>query len=393
MPCAALSARKFPHFLSSLLHFSLKMIHSHIEYPVNNRCSDLKIARFLDTRNNCGNSSDGTGFGNTSLYHRGCCHNMILGNDVDYISPMQTAILDAVEALDKQPQNAKAKPLSHIQKKYNQARANESKYHNLEYSPAADSLLLTNEDYDVNRKNFNKRKKTLRTALTVLDLFCGIGSGTVILKKLKIPLGKVVHVEHDPVAVHVSQYNHPETDETNYGLKHVHIETFEEIYGENDEGDRERISKLIDEHGPFHLVLSAAPCQNYSQVNAYKDKDKYTAQYLLKAGRLIKVINAIQKERGCQNEVLFLSENVVFPGNDEICKCYGNTENGHGLSPIELCASDFSPCRRKRYYWTNVSLSMYCMLICQLIPTFNIRSHILPTYGRYRSISLIASRT
>jgi hypothetical protein len=240
----------------------------------------------------------------------------------------------------------------------------------------------------VNSKNFYKRKKTHKLALTVLDLFCGIGSGTVILKKLKIPLEKVVHVEHDPVAVHVSQFNHPKTDETKYGLKHVHIKTFEEIYGDNDEGDREKISNLIDEHGPFDLVLSAAPCQNYSQVNAYADKEKDNAQYLLKAGRLIKVINAIQKERDRQNEVLFLSENVVFPDNDEICKCYGNTKNG--LCPIELCASDFSPCRRKRYYWTNVSLSM---LIRQLIPTFNIRSHMLPTYGRYRSIALIPSRT
>jgi len=387
MPCAALSARKFPHFLSSL-HFLED--DSHIEYPVNNRCSDKKVAKFLYTRNNCGNSPGDTGFGNTLLYHRGCCHNMKLGGyDENYQSPMQTAISEALKALAKQPKKkADAKPLSHIQAKYNQARVNETKSHNLEYSPAADSLLLTNEDYEVNSKNFYKRKKTHKLALTVLDLFCGIGSGTVILKKLKIPLEKVVHVEHDPVAVHVSQFNHPKTDETKYGLKHVHIKTFEEIYGDNDEGDREKISNLIDEHGPFDLVLSAAPCQNYSQVNAYADKEKDNAQYLLKAGRLIKVINAIQKERDRQNEVLFLSENVVFPDNDEICKCYGNTKNG--LCPIELCASDFSPCRRKRYYWTNVSLSM---LIRQLIPTFNIRSHVLPTYGRYRSIALIPSRT
>jgi len=316
-------------------------------------CSDSKIARFFGVLNNCGNSATAKGgYGNTLLYHRGCCHNMKLGCDDDYLSPMQTAMLSGA-----QHTKAKAKPLSHIQKKYNQARVNETKFHNLEYSPAADSLLLTNDDYVENMKKFQERKSTLKNPLTVLDLFCGIGSGTVILKKLKIPLKKVVHVEHDPTAVKVSQFNHPQSDEIKYGLKHVHIESFEEIYGEEDEGDYEKISKLIDEHGPFDLVLSAAPCQNYSQVNAYADKSKYNAQYLLKAGRLIKVINTIQKKNcGRHNEVLFLSENVVFQGIDSICMSYGNSENGHGLCPIELCASDFSPCRRKRLYWTNIPL-------------------------------------
>jgi exonuclease I len=264
---------------------------------------------------------------------------------------MQTAIVLGGKSKHAK---AEAKPLSHIQMKYNQARKNETKFHNLEYSPAVDSLLLTNEDYVENLKLFHKRKKTLKHSLTVLDLFCGIGSGTVILKKLKIPLKKVVHVKHDPVAVKVSQFNHGQSDEAKYGLSHVYIESFEEVYGEKNEGDYEKISKLIVEHGPFDLVLSAAPCQNYSQVNAYANKSKYNAQYLLKAGRLIKLIDKIQKEKcGRLNKVFFLSENVVFPGYDDICKSYGDHENG--LCPIELCASDFSPCRRKRYYWTNVS--------------------------------------
>ena len=189
--------------------------------------------------------------------------------------------------------------------------------------------------------------------MRVLDLFAGIGSGTVILKKLGIPLEKVVHVEHDPVAVEVTKFNHQ-----NDNIDHVYISTFEEIYGDDNEGDAVKIGKLIHDLGPFELVLSAAPCRNHSQVNAFRNKDDYSAQYLLKAGRIIKKINAIQKDDYGYDEVLFLSENVFFRGKDNlelICKCYGNTGTDHGLCPIDLDASDFSPCRRRRFYWTNVS--------------------------------------
>jgi len=210
--------------------------------------------------------------------------------------------------------------------------------------------VYSNPAYSRYAHVFQKRKKTLKESLGVLDLFSGIGSGTVVLKKLRIPLRKVVHVEHDPVAVNVSKFNHQ-----NDGIDHVYISTFEEIYGEDDEGDPDKIANFIIEHGPFELILSAAPCKHYSQVNAFRNKTAYTAQYLLKAGKMIKMINAIQKEYlDVQNDIMFLSENVVFPDNDAICKCYGDSMGG--LCPIELDACDFSPCKRKRFYWTNVSI-------------------------------------
>lgn len=215
---------------------------------------------------------------------------------------------------------------------------------------AKDSSVYSNPAYSRYAHVFQKRKKTLKESLGVLDLFSGIGSGTVVLKKLRIPLRKVVHVEHDPVAVNVSKFNHQ-----NDGIDHVYISTFEEIYGEDDEGDPDKIANFIIEHGPFELVLSAAPCKHYSQVNAFRNKTAYTAQYLLKAGKMIKMINAIQKEYlDVKNDIMFLSENVVFPDNDAICKCYGDSMGG--LCPIELDACDFSPCKRKRFYWTNVSI-------------------------------------
>jgi len=202
------------------------------------------------------------------------------------------------------------------------------------------------QDFNVILKG-DKRRKHLR----VLDLFSGIGSGTVVLKKMKIPLGTVVHVEHDPVALEVSRFNHK-----NDGIHHYYVERFEEIYGENEDADADLLTRAIQHYGPFDLVLAAAPCQNYAQINAYKSKEKKSAKYLLKVGLLIKKINAIQKNSfGATQDVLFLSENVVFHEDlDEINKHYG-VVNGSGLQPIQLDAKDFSPVKRNRFYWSNVS--------------------------------------
>lgn len=176
-------------------------------------------------------------------------------------------------------------------------------------------------------QKFEKRSRSRTEPLNVLVLFAGIGSGIVTLKKLAIPLKKVVHVECDPVAVIVSKFNHQ-----NDGIEHVYIDTFEEIYGENDEGDKKQIESLINDHGPFELVLSAAPSEHF----------------LRKAGKTIQIINTIQKEKYNYDEVLFLSENAVFRDSDD-------PEANHGLGPIWLNASEFSPCYRNRLYWTNVS--------------------------------------
>lgn len=195
----------------------------------------------------------------------------------------------------------------------------------------------------------------------VLDLFCGIGSGTVVLKKLKIPLGAVVHVEHDPVAVAVSKFHHG-TD----GIQHIYVETFEELYGDDEDPDKDCLERLILKYGPFDLVLAAAPCQNYSQVNAYRSKEKETAKYLLKVGRMIGVMNTIQRNKfDVQSDILFLSENVVFREDltlqinslEAINKAYREID-GCGLQPIQLDAKDFSPCKRNRFYWCNVSNAM-----------------------------------
>ena len=54
---------------------------------------------------------------------------------------------------------------------------------------------------------------------------------------------------------------------------------------------------------------------------------------------------------GVRHEVLFLSENVVFKDRDGINACYG------GLSPFQIDAADFGPCRRRRLYYLNIPVA------------------------------------
>lgn len=84
-----------------------------------------------------------------------------------------------------------------------------------------------------------------------------------------------------------------------------------------------------------------------AKVNAYRKQNKSKQfDYLSDVGRLIQKISEIQK-----NDVLFLSENVVFEKSlvDDKSKSY------YGLPPVRLDARDFGPCKRDRLYWTNVS--------------------------------------
>lgn len=166
-------------------------------------------------------------------------------------------------------------------------------------------------------------------------------------KRLRLPIHTIVHVEHDPVAVEVMKFNHRHD-----GINHQYIETFEEIYGTDDKTDNDLVKALVEKYGPFDLVLSGAPCQNYSGLNARRDRSSTNAQYLCKVGRLIKKLDERQLENGVSDKVLFLSENVVFKNHDEVDEFYADQEGG--LSPICLDAKDFGPCKRNRFYWMNM---------------------------------------
>jgi site-specific DNA-cytosine methylase len=76
------------------------------------------------------------------------------------------------------------------------------------------------------------------------DMFSGIGSGLVSLKRLGIKISKVIHVEHDKIATHVYKTNHDTRYNTELapdGIEHVYYSSFEEV--------EEDLRKIIKEHG------------------------------------------------------------------------------------------------------------------------------------------------
>ena len=245
----------------------------------------------------------------------------------------------------------------------------------------------------VKESNDRRKEKPKLKSLRVLDLFCGIGSGTLVLKKMGIPLKTVVHVEHDPVAMYVNKFHN---DKANDGIEHIYKVKYEEIRRDVE------IEDLIKLHGPFDLLLAAAPCKNYcecssrclklcmdiahphlsffflsllrlnvlfcpclcsctvrvAQVNGYRVENRKTEKidYLSDVGRLIAKIDEIQKQNSSdQSSLLFLSENVNFERKlvDEVSESYG------GLEPVRLDAKDFGPCKRDRLYWSNVRIILH----------------------------------
>lgn len=172
-------------------------------------------------------------------------------------------------------------------------------------------------------------------------------------KRLKIPIHSVVHVEHDPIASVVSKFNHKDD-----GIIHFYLEEFEdEVYGTKEEPDDRKVFLLIDKYGPFDLVLGGAPCQSLSQLNASRDISSENAKYLAKVGKLIQKLDEIQMgQKNVRDNVIFLSENVVFKERDEFKKYYKNPR-GESLNWIRIDAKDFGPCKRDRLYWMNVSSS------------------------------------
>jgi hypothetical protein len=108
-------------------------------------------------------------------------------------------------------------------------------------------LLSTNDKYITNQKAFakvvQKRQNDLRPAV-VLDVFAGIGAALVVLKRLRIDMSKVVHVEHDEIANHVVRRNHDHQHNASLsddGIEHVYISTFQEMEGS--------IDQFLQEHG------------------------------------------------------------------------------------------------------------------------------------------------
>ena len=94
-------------FWNNNIHFVFFFLFSSM--PLSRSCSEVKVARFWNTKQNCGNSGD------NQLWHRGCCHNINNANS-DYLTPSKKAIEAGIKMLGKDEIVPKAKRISHLLK-------------------------------------------------------------------------------------------------------------------------------------------------------------------------------------------------------------------------------------------------------------------------------------
>jgi hypothetical protein len=145
---------------------------------------------------------------NQSHFHRFCCHNgkaVVQANDV--VKRLENGEFDDEES-DDEEFLLKAKD---VQRYIKNANRQEKSYFNTDNLEVEADKLLRNPAYAEHvMKAFHEetKKGPRKEGLVVLDLFGGVGTALVVLKRLKLPIKKVIHVEHDLVATFVSRMNH-----------------------------------------------------------------------------------------------------------------------------------------------------------------------------------------
>jgi site-specific DNA-cytosine methylase len=100
------------------------------------------------------------------------------------------------------------------------------------------------------------------------------------------------------------------------------------------------------------IILGGPPCVDYSAVNAYrKGVHGEQGQYLLRLGKLVHAIRKHKLQRG--HPLFFLAENVVLRDKD-----LDEVSDSFGITPLEVDAHYYSPCRRKRHFFMNYPVDL-----------------------------------
>jgi hypothetical protein len=175
------------------------------------------------------------------LWHRRCCHGAI-DFDESFSPPLVAAhaheLPDESVNVKETLEEVTAKL---IQDAYDQAKREEDKLYNADGVWHHVSILHTNRHYHQSiEEPFQKLAQEVedgtrqRRSLVVLDMFAGIGTAVVALKRLGLDISKVVHVEHDKIATHVYRYNHDPAyndilSDQGGNVEHVYVRKFEEF--------------------------------------------------------------------------------------------------------------------------------------------------------------------
>ncbi|KAM9829845.1 DNA (cytosine-5)-methyltransferase 3C-like isoform X2 [Syngnathus typhle] len=172
-------------------------------------------------------------------------------------------------------------------------------------------------------------RTNLRRPIRVLSLFDGIATGYQVLKDLGFKIQTYIASEICEDSIAVAHVNHDG--------KIVHV------------GDARCITKkVIDELGPFDLLIGGSPCNDLSIVNPIR-KGLYEG-----SGRLFfdfyRILQMLKPREEDQRPFFWLFENVVFMNiHDRVNICRFLECN-----PVLVDAIRVSPAHRARYFWGNI---------------------------------------
>ena len=153
--------------------------------------------------------------------------------------------------------------------------------------------------------------------MNVLSLFDGMSCGQIALDKLGIKVDNYFASEIDKHAIKVTQSNYPDTKQ---------IGSILEVKGVD-------LPKI-------DLLYGGSPCQSFSRAgdgSGFDGKSKLFWEFV----RVLKEVNP----------TYFLLENVVMKKEWERI-----ITDSLGVSPVQICSSNFSAQKRQRLYWTNIPL-------------------------------------
>ncbi|KAK3916959.1 DNA (cytosine-5)-methyltransferase 3C, partial [Frankliniella fusca] len=172
----------------------------------------------------------------------------------------------------------------------------------------------------------------LKPKLRVLGLFEGIGTGRHVLRELGLDVEKYYSSEIDKDAIRVQLHN--------FGDQIIHL------------GDvREVTSAVLDDMGEIHLLIGGSPCADLSLVNFRRKNFDASGSGVLfyEYARILEYLLKKSRERG-GTPLYWLFENTckMEKKSVEIIK------RTLGCEPVTVCASQFTPMERKRYFWGNL---------------------------------------
>jgi hypothetical protein len=293
--------------------------------------------------------------GDGGVYHRRCCHGAFAMDTRDMHTEFencQTQLYNEEDPPELEPVTSPDEwvTTTELEAAYITSRRQESKLYNEDGLEHPGSKLLTSDDYIHHVLNpFNSLKQAIqqgtsprRKGLVVVDAFAGVGTALVAMKRLGLPITKVIHIEIDKVATHVAKVNHPDI----------------EFVGEIPKFDKNLVDtaeSFCDKYGPVDIIVGGPPCVDYCSFNANAQGiDGQQGQYLPQFLKFIRRVEHYQKKKTKNHPLFFVVENVILTGK--------NLEEVNGAfqfdwDPIMLDAGYFSPAQRRRHFWTNIPLS------------------------------------